>query len=46
MRYHGESGTHYIVSLEDEDGFIGLGQIRKCVREWAEKYGPTDKGGD
>lgn len=38
LTYLGESGTHYILKIEDDDGFIGIGQIRKCYYEWAKKY--------
>lgn len=38
LTYLGESGTHYIVKLEDAEGFIGIGQIRKAWKGWADKY--------
>ncbi len=38
ITYLGESGTHYILKLEDEEGFIGIGQIRKAWSGWAKKY--------
>ena len=30
LKYIGETGTHYIVELTDEEGFIGRGAIRKA----------------
>lgn len=37
ITYLGESGTHYILKLEDE-GFIGIAELRKCRTEWAKEY--------
>lgn len=38
MTYLGESGSHYILKIEGEDGLIGIGELRKCRQEWAAKY--------
>jgi len=38
ITYLGESGTHYILKIEDNEGFIGIAELRKCRREWAQKY--------
>lgn len=46
ITYLGESGTHYILKLEDDDGFIGIGMMRKCWAEWAKKYYWDDQKGE
>jgi len=38
LTYLGESGTHFILKIEDDEGFIGIGELRKCRQEWAFKY--------
>ncbi len=39
--YLGESGTHYLLKLEDGDRFIGYGEMRKARGELVDKYGET-----
>ncbi len=38
LTYLGKSGTHYILKLEDDEGFIGIAELKKCRAEWAKEY--------
>lgn|GEM_PF-2140021 len=38
ITYLGESGTHFILKVEHNGDFIGIGEMRKSREEWIKKY--------